>query len=202
MNALTSAGVFTEDKLFATLDTTTRKGALAEGEALFTDTVGFIRKLPHHLIQAFRATLEELLYADILIHVVDCTAPDYPQQMDVVYETLKDLKCFDKPILTAFNKIDLLGENGNGLTDGRVLKSVGISAKTGEGLDALLFAAESILQSMRKRVCVLIPYHEGHWVSVLHSQCEIISEEHTEGGTKIEAFVDGDMMGKLERFAV
>jgi GTP-binding protein HflX len=201
MNALTHAGVLAEDKLFATLDTTTRKGHLNEGEALFTDTVGFIHKLPHHLIRAFRATLEETQYADVLLHVVDASSPDYALQMHVVYDTLKDLKCMDKPVLTAFNKIDLLPENAPRPVDATA-KCVYISAKQRQGLDALLLQAEAMLQALRRRITVLIPYSQGQWVSLLHGQCEVLSEQHTEGGTLLEAYVDGDMYGKLTGFEV
>ncbi|MCL2421287.1 MAG: GTPase HflX, partial [Defluviitaleaceae bacterium] len=130
MNALTSADVLVEDKLFATLDTTTRRMELPGGTGtLITDTVGFIDKLPHHLIQAFRATLEELEYATLLLHVVDASNPDHREQMSVVYETLKDLKCLDKPMITAFNKADVIEVVGSQGQEPGQNWTVNISAK-------------------------------------------------------------------------
>ncbi len=201
MNALTNAGVLAEDKLFATLDTTTRKALTQPGdtntEALFTDTVGFIHKLPHNLIQAFRATLEELKYADILLHVVDYSAEDYGTQIQVVMETLSGLGCADKPVLTVFNKIDAVnapsGCNG---------ASVYISAKTGEGVPLLLNALDETLKAMRKRITVLIPYTEGGLVNSLHQTGGIIKEEHRPEGTFMEVYADNQLIGRLEKFAV
>ncbi|MCL1998876.1 MAG: GTPase HflX [Turicibacter sp.] len=135
LNILTQSDVFVADRLFATLDTTTRKIKLRKN-ALITDTVGFINKLPHHLIQAFRATLEELQYADLLLHVVDASNPEYEEQITVVEATLKDLKCLDKPVLKVFNKSDLTGDDGNGLK---------ISAKTGHNIELLKTRIETQL---------------------------------------------------------
>jgi GTP-binding protein HflX len=162
--------------------------------------VGFIHKLPHHLIQAFRATLEELRYADILLHVVDCSAPDYTRQMRVVYDTLKELNCLDKPCLTAFNKIDLLPRDALQPADAKAALSVHISALTGKGLESLLTSAEDMLKSMRTPLTVLIPYGEGQWVSIIHESCEVLSEEHTETGTAMSLYADTGMAGKLARF--
>ena len=140
MNTLTKADVLAEDKLFATLDTTTRKIRLPSGKnALLTDTVGFIDKLPHHLIQAFRATLEELRYSTVLLHVVDISDPEHHNQTDVVYSTLKDLKCLDKPLITAFNKSDLIDLNN--------FEGLCISAKTGLNLSALLEAIDKHIET-------------------------------------------------------
>jgi len=205
MNALTSAGVFAEDKLFATLDTTTRRLALSGGtEILLTDTVGFIHKLPHHLIQAFNATLEELKFADVLLHVVDFANPAYPEQMSVAYQLLSKLGCTGKPIVTAFNKKDAVSEEDvkRSPTDANAAACVPISARTGENIPELLDAVEKILQSMRNKIFVLIPYGEGKWVRFAHEKCEIISEEHTEEGTKLSAYADAESAKILERFAI
>ena len=191
MNALSGADVLAEDKLFATLDTTTRKIQLPGGTSvLLTDTVGFIDKLPHHLIQAFRATLEELQYATILLHVVDSSNPNYFDQMTVVKKTLQDLKCADKPTITVFNKADISEPGGD----------LHISAKTGENLSQLLLSCESTIQSLRQKISVLIPYSKGHIVSAIHKDCEILSEKHEETGTFIEAYAPEELCLKLEAY--
>jgi len=207
LNALTGADALAEDKLFATLDTTTRKTALEGGtEVLFTDTVGFIHKLPHHLVRAFRATLEELKYADILLHVVDASNPECRKQMAVVYETLQKLECMDKPIVTALNKSDLLAQvidesAGPPLTaDANALYTLPISATTGENLPELLLALEKVLQAMRKKIAVLIPYSEGSLASQVHSTCEVLVSEHREDGTYMELYATPEIAGRLGRF--
>ena len=194
MNALTSAGVLAEDKLFATLDTTTRKIELPGGTtALLTDTVGFIDKLPHHLIQAFRATLEELQYATILLHVVDVANPMYQEQVKVVQETLAELKCTDKPMINVYNKADLAPEF---ISNGQI----NISAKTGYHLPELLSTCEEVIQSMRRRMFLLVPYNKGHIVSLIHQNCEILTETHEEEGTKIEIFAPAELCGQLSSY--
>jgi GTP-binding protein HflX len=207
MNAITGAGVNTEDRLFATLDTTTRKAALPGGaEFLLTDTVGFIHKLPHMLIQAFRATLEELRYADVLLHVVDAANPDCAHQMKVVYETLGTLSCADKPVITVFNKIDLL--DGNGLTGGApfidrsAVLSVPISAATGEKIPDLLAGIETQLHSGRQFITVCIPYSDSHWVHTLHEKFEICAESHEADGTRLCAYVDEKVAGQMAPYRI
>jgi len=200
MNAVSGAGVLAEDKLFATLDTTTRKIALPNGsEILLTDTVGFIRKLPHSLIRAFRATLEEAQYADILLHVVDAASPACAMQMRTVYETLDALDCGGKPVIAVFNKTDLpvarpLPE------DKRAAFRVELSAKEGRGIAALLEAAEETLKLARRSLRVIIPYESGGIAGKIHGSCEIIKEEHTENGTYFELYADKEMAGRLERY--
>ena len=138
-----------EDQLFATLDPTTRSRKLPSGqEILLTDTVGFIRKLPHHLIDAFKSTLEEAKYADLILHVVDASNPQMDEQMYVVYETLQRLEAMDKPVVTAFNKMDRIGESLT-VRDFKADRIVQVSAKTGEGLEALLQAIEEILREQK-----------------------------------------------------
>ena len=202
MNALTGAGVLVEDKLFATLDTTTRAVSLpGGGEALLIDTVGFIHKLPHHLIQAFRATLDELRYSDILLHVVDASNPERDGQMKVVYETLGILGCKSKPIITAFNKTDL--DVSYPLpADRAALSCVNVSALTGRNTEALLEQIEKILQGMRKKTRFLIPFAEGRLVRMVHERCEILSEEHTAEGTLMEAYLDDELAGRLQGYTV
>ena len=200
MNALTGAGVLAEDKLFATLDVTTRKIGLPGGsEALLADTVGFIQKLPHHLIQAFRATLEELRYADILLHVVDASSEMRDEQMSVVYKTIDDLGYSDKPVITVLNKADKDGVIKYP-SDPKALATVSTSALNREGLELLTLAIERVLKSFRKKMSVLIPYNEGRLISMIHGACEIISEEHGETGTFIELYADEEMQGRLGAF--
>ena len=149
LNTLTDAKVLEEDQLFATLDPTTRNLKLPSGqEMLVTDTVGFIRKLPHHLIEAFRSTLEEAKYADLILHVVDSSNPQMDEQMYVVYETLRKLEVMNKPVITVFNKMDRRGENAL-LRDFQADRTVQISAKTGEGIPELLCAIEQQLREQK-----------------------------------------------------
>lgn len=200
INTLTDAGVLAEDKLFATLDTTTRKAVLPEGsEILLTDTVGFIQKLPHHLIQAFRATLEELKYADILLHVVDASNVNREDQMKVVYETLAALGCEGTPVITVFNKMDQEVEMPLPV-DHHAREQVGISAKTGQGLQQLLTQTEELLKSFRHNIKVLVPYQQGALLSLAHNRCVIFSENHVEEGVILELSVDEEMEQRLKPY--
>lgn len=200
INKLTDAGVLAEDKLFATLDTTTRKVELPNGsEILLTDTVGFIQKLPHHLVQAFRATLEELKYADILLHVVDASNPNRQEQMHVVYKTLADLGCADTPVITVFNKMDREIELPLPL-DVRARDAVQISAFTGDGVERMLGSLENLLKSFRNSLVALIPYTEGGLIGWVHGRCEILREEHTPEGVLLEVYVDEESENRLEKF--
>ncbi len=202
LNYITGADVFAEDKLFATLDTTTRKTEMESGmNYLFTDTVGFIQKLPHGLIKAFRATLEEAKYADILIHVVDASNPACREQMSVVYKTLKELGCVDKPVITAFNKTDKEIEMPLP-TDGRAEKCVSISAKTGKNIDLLLEVLEELVKSFKKCICVNVPYDKGGIVSLIHGNCEIIEQAHTDTGYSFKLYVNEEMENRLREFTV
>jgi len=202
LNSLTDAGVLEEDKLFATLDTTTRNVQLPGGSNVYlTDTVGFIQKLSHHLVEAFKATLEELKFADILLHVVDASDENRQKHMDVVYSTLKDLGCADKPVITVFNKMDKEVEMP--LPQDRICTGrVDICAKEQKSLERLLDTIETVLKSFRSPMKVLIPYTEGHLLSVIHGKCEILSEEHTEKGTLIEAYMNEEAASRLERYKV
>lgn len=200
INKLTDAGVLAEDKLFATLDTTTRKVELPNGsEILLTDTVGFIQKLPHHLVQAFRATLEELKYADILLHVVDASNPNRQEQMQVVYKTLDDLGCEDTPVITIFNKMDRDVELPLPI-DTRAREIVQVSAFRGDGLEVMLGSVENLLKSFRKSLVALVPYTEGGLIGWVHGRCEIIREEHTAEGVLLEVYVDEESANRLEKY--
>lgn len=202
INTLTDAGVLAEDKLFATLDTTTRKVELPGGsEILLTDTVGFIQKLPHHLVQAFRATLEEMKYADILLHIVDASDPNRAEHMQVVYQTLRDLGCADTPIITVFNKMDREVELP--LPEDKNARDIAqISAATGQGLEQLLQSIEKLLQSFRNSLTALLPYTEGSLLGWVHGRCEIIREEHTADGVLLEIYVDEESANRLEKFRI
>lgn len=187
LNYLTGAGVLSQDQLFATLDPTTRKLETQEGEEfLFTDTVGFIRKLPHHLIQAFRSTLEEAKYADIILHVVDCSNPDMDAQMFTVYETLQRLEVGDKKVITAFNKIDLREESGV-LKDLKADETVRISAKTGEGIDELLCVISQVAREGKIVVEKTFPYAEGSVINQIRNIGKILEEDYRNEGIYIKA---------------
>ncbi len=189
LNTLTNAGVLEEDKLFATLDPTTRNLKLDSGQQLLlTDTVGFIRKLPHHLIDAFRSTLEEAKYADIILHVVDSSNPQADKQMHVVYETLRKLGVEDKPIITAFNKQDKIEEVGI-IKDFRADEIVKISAKEGQGLDTLLEILEKELQNMKVLIEKTFAYSEAGRIQSIRKYGQMLVEEYRQDGIYVKAYV-------------
>ncbi|MDR1913982.1 MAG: GTPase HflX [Clostridiales bacterium] len=206
MNAITGASVLAEDKLFVTLDTVTRAAKLPNGgETLFIDTVGFIKKLPHHLIQSFKATLDELKYSDILLHVVDASNPAIEEQMSVVYNTLKDLGVLDKPIITVFNKSDKVGSEEVDVrlpNDNIARTTVGVSALTGKNIDRLLIDIEKLLQDLRKQIFLMIPYSDGRFVTMVHERGEILEEKHLEAGTYIKAYLDSETVARLSEFVM
>ena len=188
LNRLTDAGVLSEDKLFATLDPTTRALALPSGEkVLFTDTVGFIHKLPHHLINAFRSTLEEAKYADIITHVVDASNPDHERQMAVVYETLRGLGADGKPIVTLFNKMDRVEESY--FYDPAAEKTLRISAVTGEGIPAYLSTLEEILKAGKKHIDWIFEYREAGKIQQIRKYGQLESEEYLENGIEVKAWI-------------
>ena len=224
LNHLTGAGVLSEDKLFATLDPTTRKFSLENGEEmLFTDTVGFIRKLPHHLIQAFRSTLEEAKYADAILHVVDCSNPDMDAQMHTVYDTLNRLEVGDKPIVTAFNKIDRY-EASESLKDLHADKTVRISAKYGQGIEEMLeslyatniFAHRikhriygSLIEEMLESISNVLKankvllekvfsYEEGEKPNLLRKYGQVLEEEYQNEGVYMKAYIDREYLYLFE----
>jgi GTP-binding protein HflX len=203
MNTLTDAGVLAEDKLFATLDTTTRRIGLPSGaDYLFTDTVGFIQKLPHNLVQSFKATLEEVKYADLIVHIVDISNPNRDAQMKTVYRTFAELGCENKPVLTVFNKIDKEGIQRPFPIDKISLGSVEISAKKGIGTDEMLLKIEEIIKSFKKTLCVVIPYDKSGIINRIFGSCEIIKQEYTEDGTYIELYANEEMQMKLKEFEI
>ena len=199
LNKLTGAGVLSEDKLFATLDPVTRRLSLENGgEMLFTDTVGFIRKLPHHLIQAFRSTLEEAKYADIILHVADCSNPDIDNQMYTVYDTLGKLGIGDKKIVTAFNKIDLFDGDVN-LKDLRADKTVKISAKNGTGLEKLLDVLTETAKEGKVILERVFPYNEASKINEIHKAGQVIEEDYRNNGIYVRADIPREYMYMFEK---
>lgn len=197
LNTLTGAGVLQEDQLFATLDPTTRSRKLPSGqEILLTDTVGFIRKLPHHLIDAFKSTLEEAKYADLILHVVDASNPQMDEQMYVVYETLQRLEAMDKPVVTAFNKMDRIGESLT-VRDFKADRIVQVSAKTGEGLEALLQAIEEILREQKIYIERVYSYQESGKIQLIRKYGELLEEEYKEDGIHVSAYVPKELDGRV-----
>ncbi len=197
LNRLTDAGILAEDKLFATLDPTTRSLELDNGQQiLLTDTVGFIRKLPHHLIDAFRSTLEEARYCDIILHVADCSNPQMDMQMHTVYETLKQLQVTDKIMVTVFNKADLL-EGEPILKDLSADYQVKISARTGENVDRLLEILREILRNQKVYLEKLYSYKEAGRIQEIRRYGELLSEEYTDQGIAVKAYVPAEMYGQL-----
>ena len=197
LNTLTGAQVLEEDKLFATLDPTTRILELPSGqEILLTDTVGFIRKLPHHLIDAFRSTLEEAKYADIILHVVDASSPQMDQQMYVVYETLKNLGVTDKKIVTLFNKQDKMTENQSH-RDLKAEKTIRISAKWGEGLGEVKQILEDLLNEKNVLIERFYDYRDAGVISLIRKYGQLLEEEYRGDGIYVKAYVPMEIYGAV-----
>ncbi len=199
LNTLTGAGVLSEDKLFATLDPTTRKMSLPSGESvLITDTVGFIRKLPHHLVKAFKSTLDEVKYADILLIVSDATDPELSEHLAVTHEIAAELGAADKPVIYAYNKCDALEQIPN--TDKE--DSVFISAKDGTGIDALLSLIETVIQRTKKKVKLVLPYSEQSALSAIYNSYSVESVEYTDEGTELCVVLDAKGVGLYGKYIV
>lgn len=200
LNYLTGAGVLEEDQLFATLDPTTRQRELESGQKiLLTDTVGFIHKLPHHLINAFRSTLEEAKYADMIIHVVDASNPQMEQQMSVVYETLENLGVKDKTIITAFNKMDKMDAASiYSLRDDKADDTVCISAKTGAGTQKLLQMIEKVLRESKIYVEQVVPYDKAGQIAVIRKYGQLLEEEYREDGIRVRAYIPAEYGSVLD----
>ena len=197
LNTLTDAGVLSEDKLFATLDPTTRLLELDGGQRIYlTDTVGFIRKLPHHLIEAFKSTLEEAKYADVILHVVDASNPQVEEQMFIVYETLRELGVKDKTIVTLFNKQDRLAGDEI-LRDFKADYVLKISARTGLGLDELKNTLEKILIGNQIYIERVLDYKDAGMLQLVRKYGQLIEEKYTENGIEIKARVPKDIYGRL-----
>ena len=198
LNTLTGADVLKEDKLFATLDPTTRNlKLLSKQEVLLTDTVGFIRKLPHHLIEAFKSTLEEAKYADIILHVVDASNPQMDEQMYIVYETLMNLEVKNKPVITAFNKQDKV-DGEVILRDFKADHVVNISAKTGEGLENLQNVIEEVLREQKILIEQLYPYADAGKIQLIRKYGELLEEEYREEGIFAKGYVPIEIYEKVK----
>ena len=196
-NALTNAGILEDAMLFSTLDTTTRSLVLDNTqEILVTDTVGFIRKLPHHLVEAFKSTLEEAKYADIIIHVVDASNPQMDEQMHVVYDTLRHLGAADRPVITLFNKQDKL-ESAGSYRDFQAEYSIPASAKTGEGLAELKKALLEIVRREQIYVERLYDFSEASKIQLIRSRGQLLSEKYVPEGIEVKAYVPKDIYGKV-----
>ena len=196
-NALTNAGILEDAMLFSTLDTTTRSLVLDNTqEILVTDTVGFIRKLPHHLVEAFKSTLEEAKYADIIIHVVDASNPQMDEQMHVVYDTLRQLGAADRPVITLFNKQDKL-ESAGSYRDFQAEYSIPASAKTGEGLAELKKALLEIVRREQIYVERLYDFSGASKIQLIRSRGQLLSEKYVPEGIEVKAYVPKDIYGKV-----
>lgn len=197
LNTLTGAGILAENKLFATLDPTTRGLELESGQQiLLTDTVGFISKLPHHLVEAFKSTLEEAVYADIILHVVDASNPAMDSQMYVVYDTLEKLGAGDKPIITAFNKTEIAGNKV--LKDFKADKTVNISALHGAGLTELKDTIEEVLRESKIYIEKTYSYTEASKISLIRKYGQLISEEYVAEGIEVKAYVPTEIYDKVK----
>lgn len=200
LNALTDAGVLTENKLFATLDPTSRALKLPDGRSvILVDTVGFISRLPHSLVESFKSTLEEVVYADLILNVCDASNPDYEQQIEVTLDTIKELGASDKPVLTVFNKCDLTPNLHFFSVDRNTVR---ISAKTGEGLPALLEKTASMLENTRRRVKLIIPYSDGNLTSRIRNEGELISEEYTPDGIILDTVLDSGFLNLVKDYII
>ena len=197
LNKITDAGILAEDKLFATLDPTTRDLKIPDGEeVLFTDTVGFISKLPHNLVDAFKSTLEEAKYADLILHVADASNPEVDEQMKVVYRTLEELKVTGKPVVTFLNKQDKL-EKERIIKDIKADVVVKGSAKTGEGIDELLSKITEILREGKVLIDTVLSYADTSKISVIRKKGQLLAEEYEGEGIKVKAYVPKAVAGQL-----
>lgn len=199
LNRLTNAGVLSENKLFATLDLTSRGYTLPDGrEVLFVDTVGLIRRLPHHLVEAFKCTLEEAKSADLILNVADASSPDLKEQLDVTLKVLSDIGASEISRITVLNKCDKVEEFPH-LSDETVVR---ISALKNEGIDDLIMAVGSALAPTHTRLKAVIPYSEGNLISLILQNGKIYSQEYVNEGTLIDAFVDNKILYKIEPLKV
>lgn len=198
MNRLTNAGVLAEDKLFATLDPTARKLVLPDGrQIMLVDTVGLVRRLPHQLVDAFRSTLEEALWADVILNVCDVSNPECAEHIRVTNDLLSSLGCEGKPVINVLNKCDLAPEM---LDYPAIGLNVRISAKTGYGIDELLNTVAKALPVSRRRVTLLVPFSHGGILNEIRQRGEVISQEYTDSGIKIDAYADASYLDKISEY--
>ncbi|MGB3732812.1 GTPase HflX [Microbacterium sp.] len=203
LNALTSAGVLVENALFATLDATVRRAEAHDGRVYtLTDTVGFVRNLPHQLVEAFRSTLEEVGQADLIVHVVDGSHPDPSAQLQTVRDVVGDVGARDIPEIVVFNKADLVDEDERLVLRGLVPDAHFVSSRTGEGIDELREAIERMLPLPAVEITALVPYDRGDLVSAVHETGVLLSSEHEETGTLVHAHVSERLAAELAPYAV
>ena len=201
MNCLCKADVYADDRLFATLDPTTRKMRLDDDRiVLLVDTVGFIRKLPHELIKAFKSTLDEVVYADALIHVVDASDTEYEKHIEVTESLLESLGVLDKPMITVFNKIDLVDRENWIRPRNNWGKAVETSAVTGFGVDTLIREIIELVKSDVLAADLLIPYEKGSIVAFVHKHAHVMNEEYTDKGIRIKAEIDKSKTAILKEY--
>ena len=203
LNSLTAANVLAEDKLFATLDPTTRRIELPGiKEVLITDTVGFIQKIPHQLVAAFRATLEEVLNADLLLHIVDASHSHYSEQMAAVYEVLRQLKADTKPVITVYNKIDRITNEHFVDKLLREPSAITVSAITGQGLPKLLEMMEQLLKRTKVRMEIAIPYQDAGLVAQLYFDCDVLSVDYEDAAIQASILVSPDKAGRYKKYQI
>jgi GTPase len=203
LNRLTGAGVLVENALFATLDPTVRQARTPDGRSFtLSDTVGFVRHLPHQLVEAFRSTLEEVADADLILHVIDGSHPDPESQITAVREVFADIDATEVPELIVVNKVDAADPDVLKVLRTRYPNMVEVSARTGEGVAALVTALAEALPELAHEVRVRVPYSRGDLVAKVHEEGRVLAEEHTAEGTELHAFVSQLLAGKLEEFAL
>ncbi len=203
LNRITGAGVLVEDALFATLDPTTRRATTADGRVYtLSDTVGFVRHLPHQLVEAFRSTLEEVADADLIVHVVDGSHPDPEGQLAAVREVLEEIGAADVPELVAINKADVADPMLVSRLLAREPHGVACSARTGDGIDKLVAAIEADLPRPQIEVRAIVPYARGDLINAVHERGEMLEVDHTAEGTLVVARVHPDLAGALEQYTV
>jgi GTP-binding protein HflX len=203
LNRLTSAGVLVENALFATLDATVRRAEAADGRVYtLTDTVGFVRNLPHQLVEAFRSTLEEVADADIVVHVVDGSHPDPAAQLATVRDVIGEVGARDTTEIVVFNKADLVDPDTRLVLRGLAPAALFVSSRTGEGVDELRAAIEAALPLPAVEVRALVPYDRGDLVSAAHESGHIVSQDHEAGGTALHAYVSERLAAELAPFLV
>jgi GTPase len=201
LNRLTSAGVLVEDRLFATLDATTRRLSLPGGETVFlSDTVGFVRKLPHQLVEAFKSTLDVVVDADLLVHVVDASAPDTSGNMDAVREVLSEIGAGGVPELLVFNKADLSPDADR--LAARYPGAIAISATTGDGIETLLNALGARLRSLTQVTELLIPFDRGDMLAAVHREGQVLVEQPEENGIRVRARLEAGSIGRLQEYVI
>lgn len=201
LNRLTGSEALVQNQLFATLDTTVRHAETADGRRFtYADTVGFVRNLPHQLVEAFRSTFEEVGDADVIVHVVDGSHPDPASQLQTVREVIAEVGAQGIPELVAFNKSDLIDETQRLVLHGLAPDAVFVSARTGEGLEELKRRIDAALPIPDREVTVLVPYERGDLVAELHERNRVLATDYEEGGTRVHAFVSGETLAKLEPF--